>query len=73
MRVRKIGYTTYKRSETFWLEQQAKGIEIQVTRGGKTLMTLFGVPFEILESSEQKLRRNKLLIRATPRPTAQER
>jgi hypothetical protein len=71
MRVRKIGYATYKRSEVFWLEQQARGMEIQVTRGGKTFMTFFGEPFEILENSAQKLRRNKLLIRATPRPVAQ--
>ena len=62
MKVRRIGYATYRRNEAFWLDQSSRGVEIEVTRNGSVFMVLFGEPEVVHESTAEKLRRNKIVI-----------
>jgi hypothetical protein len=62
MKTRRISYVTYCRNESFWLCQHAKGVEIEVHRMGDWAMTLHGEPEVCVETSMEKLRRNRILL-----------
>lgn len=62
MITRKIGYRTYLRNPDFWIDQQMKGVTIELTRNGGVYGTLYGEPEIYGETRQEKLRRNKITV-----------
>lgn len=67
MTVRKVSYTAYCRSISFWIEHQEQSEEIRLTRQGKVVGVLYGEPVIGSNDWQSRIRRCKTIKIRSPR------
>ena len=61
MKVRKVSYAAFRRNMSFWIDLQAKGIEVHLMRGREVVGIMYGEPIVHEETSESRVRRGKAI------------